>query len=52
MGVRQDLFRFGDRVLEAVDLYCVAEGCSCGEVVLDFTPVVPCGAPAPAIAAW
>jgi hypothetical protein len=47
VGVRQDIFRFDDRVFEAVDLYCVAEGCSCGEVVLDFVPVVPRGAPAP-----
>jgi hypothetical protein len=47
VGVRQDIFRFGNRVFEAVDLYCVAEGCSCGEVVLDFAPVVPRGAPAP-----
>ena len=47
VGVRQDIFRFGDRVFEAVDLYCVAEGCSCGEVVLDFVPVVPRGAPDP-----
>ncbi len=47
VGVRQDIFRFGGRVFEAVDLYCVAEGCSCGEVVLDFAPVVPRGAPAP-----
>lgn len=47
VGVRQDLFRFGERVFEAVDLYCVTEGCSCGEVVLDFAPVAPRGAPAP-----
>ena len=47
VGVRQDIFRFGERVFEAVDLYCVAQGCSCGEVVLDFAPIVPRGAPAP-----
>lgn len=47
VGVRQDIFRLGERVFEAVDLYCVAEGCSCGEVVVDFAPVVPRGAPAP-----
>ena len=47
VGVRQDIFRFGERVFEAVDLYCVAEGCSCGEVVVDFAPTVPRGAPAP-----
>ncbi len=28
VGVRQDIFRLGDRVFEAVDLYCVAAGCS------------------------
>ena len=47
VGVRQDIFRFDERVFEAVDLYCVAEGCSCGEVVLDFAPVAPRGAPTP-----
>jgi len=47
VAVRQDLFRFGERVFEAIDLYCVAPGCSCGEVVVDFAPVVPRGAPAP-----
>jgi len=47
VGVRQDIFLFGDRAFEAVDLYCVAEGCSCGEVVVDFAPIAPRGAPAP-----
>lgn len=47
VGVRQDLFRFDERVFEAVDLYCVAPGCSCAEVVVDFAPIVPRGAPAP-----
>lgn len=47
VGVRQDIFRFGEGVFEAIDLYCVAEGCSCGEVLVDFAPVAPRGAPAP-----
>jgi hypothetical protein len=47
VGVRQDIFRFGERVFEAVDLYCVAPRCSCGEVVVDFAPIIPHGAPAP-----
>jgi hypothetical protein len=47
VGVRQDIYRFGKRVFEAIDLYCVAEGCDCGEVVLDFAPLVPRGAPDP-----
>jgi hypothetical protein len=47
VGVRQDIFRFGERVFEAVDLYCVAPSCSCGEVVIDFAPIVPRGAPTP-----
>ncbi len=47
VGVRQDIFRFGERAFEAVDLYCVASGCSCGDVVVDFAPIVPRGAPAP-----
>jgi SEC-C motif len=47
VGVRQDIFRYGERVFEAVDLYCVAPDCLCREVVLDFAPVAPRGAPAP-----
>jgi hypothetical protein len=46
VGVRQDIFRFGERVFEAVDLYCVAEACACREVVVDFWPLIPRGAPA------
>jgi hypothetical protein len=45
--VRQDLFRFGEREFDAIDLYCVALGCTCGEVVVDFAIVSPRGAPAP-----
>jgi hypothetical protein len=47
VGVRQDIFRLDDRVFEAVDLYCVAEGCSCGEAVLEFAPIAPRGVPPP-----
>jgi hypothetical protein len=47
VGLRQDIFRFDERVFEAVDLYCIAPGCLCGEVVVDFAPIVPRGAPAP-----
>ncbi|MGA7121057.1 MAG: SEC-C metal-binding domain-containing protein [Polyangiaceae bacterium] len=47
VGVRQDMFRLGDRVFEAVDLYCVAPGCSCGEAVLEFAPIAPRGMPPP-----
>jgi hypothetical protein len=47
VGVRQDIYRFAGRVFEAVDQYCVAEGCQCGEVVLDFAPLLPRGAPCP-----
>ena len=47
VGVRQDIYRFGDRVFEASDLYCVTPGCDCREVVLDFAPLVPRGAPSP-----
>ena len=46
-GVRQDLFRLGERVFDAVDLHCVAPGCDCGDVVVDFAPVIPRGAPPP-----
>ena len=47
VGVRQDMFRLGDRVFEAVDLYCVEQGCSCGEAVLEFAPMAPRGLPPP-----
>lgn len=47
VGVRQDIFRFDERVFEAVDLYCVAPSCCCGEVVVDFVPIVPRGAASP-----
>ena len=35
VGVRQDIFRIGARVFEAVVLYCVAEGCSFGRDMRD-----------------
>jgi len=45
VGVRQDVFRVGEHVYEAFDQYCVAEGCSCGEVLVDFVPVAVRGTP-------
>lgn len=47
VGLREDMYRFGERVFEGIEHYCVKTGCSCGEVVVDFQPVVPRGAPAP-----
>jgi hypothetical protein len=46
-GLRQDFFRLGERVFEAADLHCVAPGCDCGDVVVDFVPITPRGAPPP-----
>lgn len=45
--LRRDLFRFGERVVEAFEHYCVKPGCDCGEVVIDFQPLRPRGAPEP-----
>lgn len=39
VGVRQDVFRVGEHVYAAIDHYCASEGCSCGEVLVDFAPV-------------
>jgi hypothetical protein len=47
VGARQDFFRVGERVFAAVDLYCVADACDCDEVIVDFRPIVPRGAPFP-----
>jgi hypothetical protein len=46
-GLREDLFRVGEHDFEAADLYCVAAGCDCGSVVVDFAPVALGGAPRP-----
>ena len=44
-GVRADLYRLDGRLYEALDLYCVAPGCTCGEVTLDVTTVMARGGP-------
>ncbi len=46
-GVRQDFFRLGEHLYEAADMYCVAPGCDCGDVVVDFVPITPRGAAPP-----
>ena len=45
--LRGDTYIFGERSFEAVELYCVEADCNCGEVIVDFGPVVPRGAPHP-----
>jgi hypothetical protein len=45
--LRGDTYIFGERSFEAVELYCVEANCNCGEVIVDFSPVVPRGAPRP-----
>jgi hypothetical protein len=44
-GVRADFYKLDGRLYEALDLYCVVPGCTCGEVILDMTTVVPRGGP-------
>lgn len=46
-GARQDLFVLEDRLYEAVEMYCPAAECGCGEVVVHFASVTPRGAPSP-----
>ena len=46
-GVREDAYQIDDRFYEAIDLYCPAPGCECGEVVVLFETKVPQGAPSP-----
>ena len=36
LGVRDDLYILDDGVFEATELYCVANGCTCGETVVRF----------------
>jgi hypothetical protein len=45
--LRRDTYVFGDRIFEALESYCVAPGCDCGEVFVDFSAVVPRGASHP-----
>jgi len=40
-ALRGDTYVFGERIYEAVELYCVEQGCDCGEVIVDFSSVVP-----------
>lgn len=46
-ALRGDTYVFGERTFEAVELYCVEPECGCGEVIVDFSPIVPRGAPHP-----
>lgn len=46
-ALRGDTYRFGERLHEAVESYCVEPECSCGDVIVDFRPVLPRGAPHP-----
>lgn len=46
-GVRWDLYECDDRLFEAVECYCVAKACGCGEVVVRFEPNTPRGIPPP-----
>jgi hypothetical protein len=46
-SLRGDTYVFGERIFEAVELYCVEPDCSCGDVIVDFSPGVPRGAPHP-----
>jgi hypothetical protein len=45
--LRSDTYLFGDRVFESFELYCADPDCGCGAVILDFSAVVPRGAPHP-----
>jgi hypothetical protein len=46
-SLRGDTYVLGDHIFEAIELYCVEPDCDCGEVIVDFSPVVPRGAPPP-----
>ena len=46
-SLRGDTYVLGDHVYEAVELYCVEPDCGCGEIIVDFGPVAPRGAPHP-----
>ena len=41
LGVRDDLYLFSDGVFEAMECYCVARGCTCGDVLVDFCESKP-----------
>jgi hypothetical protein len=44
-GVRDDVYKLGDRLYEVLDLHCAKPGCSCGEILLDIQTVRPRGGP-------
>ncbi len=46
-SLRRDTYVFGDRLFEAVELYCVKAGCDCGTVIVDFDASVPGAVPYP-----
>ncbi len=46
-SLRGDTYVFGKRIFEAVEHYCVESNCDCGEVIVDFSVVIPRGAPHP-----
>jgi hypothetical protein len=48
-GVRLDIYEVGGHEYEAIDIYCVAKGCDCGEVSLDFASLDTSIAPEPGL---
>jgi hypothetical protein len=44
---RGDIYVLGERIFDALELYCVEPDCDCGEVIVDFGAFVPRGAPNP-----
>ncbi len=46
-ALRGDTYVFGERIFEAVEIYCVEPDCDCEEVIVDFRSIVPRGAPHP-----
>lgn len=46
-ALHRDIYVFGEHLFEALELYCVEPGCTCGDVIVDFGPVAPRGAPHP-----
>jgi hypothetical protein len=46
-SLRVDAYVLEDRIFEAIEIYCVKPECACGELIVDFGPVVPRGAPHP-----
>ena len=46
-SLRSDTYVFGERSFAAIELYCVEPDCDCGEAIVDFSPIVPRGAPHP-----